>query len=63
MSLLEADLEDLEESVRVVEGTGERWGIEVGEVGRRRAFVERVKGEVRVGLFEFKLSYGLAEWV
>lgn len=49
--------------MRVVEGTGERWGIEVGEVGRRRAFVESVKGEVRVGLFEFKLSYGLAEWV
>lgn len=49
MSLLEADLEDLEESVRVVEETGERWGIEVGEVQRRRGFVERVKGEVRVG--------------
>ena len=49
LSLLEADLEDLEESVRVVEETGERWGIEVGEVQRRRGFVERVKGEVRVG--------------
>ncbi len=48
LSLLEADLEDLEESVRVVEETGERWGIEEDEVRRRRGFVERVKGEVQV---------------
>ena len=48
LSVLEADLEDLEESVRVVEETGERWGIEEDEVRRRRNFVERVRGEVRV---------------
>ncbi len=48
LSLLEADLEDLEESVRVVQETGERWGTEAGEVGRRRAFVGRLRGEVRV---------------
>ncbi|ORX34389.1 syntaxin 6, N-terminal-domain-containing protein [Kockovaella imperatae] len=47
LALLEADLEDLEESVRVVEATGDRWGIEESEVKRRRGFVERVKAEVR----------------
>lgn len=50
LSLLEADLEDLEESVRVVEETGERWGIGDDEVRRRRGFVQRVKGEVKVSL-------------
>jgi syntaxin 6 len=41
-------LEDLDESVRVVESTGDRWGIGPDEVSRRRGFVERVKKEVRV---------------
>ena len=49
LSLLEADLDDLDESVRVVESTGDRWGIDETEVQRRRGFVERVKGEVQVG--------------
>jgi hypothetical protein len=48
LALLEADLEDLDESVRVVESTGDRWGIAPDEVSRRRGFVERVKKEVRV---------------
>lgn len=48
LALLEADLEDLEESVRAVEQTGDRWGIEEHEVRRRRQFVERIKAEVRV---------------
>ncbi len=48
LALLEADLEDLEESVRAVEQTGDRWGIEEHEVRRRRQFVERIKTEVRV---------------
>ena len=48
MDALEADLEDLEESVRAVEDAGSRWGMEEGEVSRRRRFVERVKGEVDV---------------
>ncbi|RSH90290.1 hypothetical protein EHS25_001624 [Saitozyma podzolica] len=47
LALLEADLEDLDESVRVVESTGDRWGIAPDEVSRRRGFVERVKKEVR----------------
>lgn len=50
MEALEADLEDLEESVRAVEDAGSRWGMEEGEVTRRRRFVERVKGEVNVSL-------------
>ncbi|GFZ49183.1 hypothetical protein JCM24511_06933 [Saitozyma sp. JCM 24511] len=48
LALLEADLEDLDESVRVVESTGDRWGIGPDEVSRRRGFVERVKKEVRM---------------
>ncbi|EIW68729.1 hypothetical protein TREMEDRAFT_31927, partial [Tremella mesenterica DSM 1558] len=48
LALLEADLEDLDESVRVVEATGERWGIGEEEVRRRRGFVEKVKREVDV---------------
>ena len=48
LALLEADLEDLEESVRAVESTGDRWGIDEGEVKKRRGFVEGVKAEVRV---------------
>ena len=48
LNILEGDLEDLEESVRVVEQTGERWGIAQGEVVRRRTFVERIKREVEV---------------
>ncbi|KAK8846770.1 hypothetical protein IAR55_005858 [Kwoniella newhampshirensis] len=46
LSNLEGDLEDLEESVRVVEDMGDKWGIGAGEVRRRREFVERVKVEV-----------------
>lgn len=48
LSLLEADLADLDESVRIVEERGERWGIDEAEVRKRRGFVERVRGEVRV---------------
>lgn len=48
---LEADLEDLDESVRAVEEAGDRWGMDDSEVTRRRKFVERVKGEVSVCLF------------
>ncbi|WWD00289.1 hypothetical protein V866_007199 [Kwoniella sp. B9012] len=47
LQILEGDLEDLEESVRVVEGMGDRWGISPDEVGNRRRFVERVKKEIR----------------
>jgi hypothetical protein len=50
LSLLEADIEDLEESVRVVEEMGDKWGIEEREVVKRRGFVQRVKGEVIVSL-------------
>ncbi|WWD22082.1 hypothetical protein CI109_106571 [Kwoniella shandongensis] len=46
LSNLEGDLEDLEESVTVVEGMGDKWGIGAGEVRRRREFVEGVKRDV-----------------
>jgi len=48
LEALEADLEDLDESVRAVEGAGSRWGMGDQEIGRRRGFVERVKKEVKV---------------
>ncbi|OCF76645.1 hypothetical protein I204_02344 [Kwoniella mangroviensis CBS 8886] len=48
LQILEGDLEDLEESVRVVEGMGDRWGISPDEVGNRRSFVERVKKDIRL---------------
>ena len=51
---LEADLEDLEESVRVVEETGDRWGLGAEEISRRRAFIDRVEREV--GKIKNKLS-------
>ncbi|WWD07960.1 hypothetical protein V865_006069 [Kwoniella europaea PYCC6329] len=50
LQILEGDLEDLEESVRVVEGMGDRWGISPDEVGNRRKFVERVKKEIRISV-------------
>lgn len=46
LSLLEADLEDLEESVHIVEASGDRWGLGDDEVRKRRGFVERVKRDV-----------------
>lgn len=46
--MLETDVEDLEESVRVVEDMGERWGLGANEVRKRRDFVQRVKREVEV---------------
>ncbi|WRT65037.1 uncharacterized protein IL334_001979 [Kwoniella shivajii] len=46
LQILEDDLEDLEESVRVVEGMGDKWGISQIEVSQRRRFVESVKREV-----------------
>ncbi|KAL0255539.1 hypothetical protein I308_100343 [Cryptococcus tetragattii IND107] len=46
LSMLETDVEDLEESVRVVEDMGERWGLGANEVHKRRDFVQRVKREV-----------------
>lgn len=48
LQLLEADLEDLEECVRMVEGHGERWGIDDVEVGRRRTFVTNVSSQIQV---------------
>ena len=43
---LEADIEDLEETVRAVEAVGDRWGIPDSEKRARRQFVDRVKREV-----------------
>jgi hypothetical protein len=49
LALLQADVKDLEESVRVVEQMGPRWGIDGQEIQRRRAFVQRVRVQVKVG--------------
>jgi hypothetical protein len=50
VGLLEADLEDLEESVRVVEEMGGRWGIDEKEVQARRGFVQSVRREIQVSV-------------
>lgn len=47
INLLEADIEDLETSVRAVESVGDRWGIPEGEKRARRQFVDKVKREVQ----------------
>ena len=46
LSLLETDLEDLDESVQIVETAGDKWGLGDDEVRRRRGFIRRVKGQV-----------------
>lgn len=43
---LSADLQDLVESVKAVEGDPHRYGLDHAEVGRRRKLVENVGGEV-----------------
>lgn len=48
LNLLETDLQDLEDCVQVVEGHGDRWGIEASEVRQRRSFVDRVTRDVEV---------------
>lgn len=48
LAALEADLEDLEESVKIVEQTGARmFGLEEREVLDRRAYVSRVRREIQ----------------
>jgi hypothetical protein len=56
LEALEADLEDLDESVRAVEEAGSRWGMDDGEVTRRRGFVQRVTKEVNVSLSTLAVS-------
>ncbi|KAI5887300.1 uncharacterized protein SCHCODRAFT_01134848 [Schizophyllum commune H4-8] len=47
LATLEADMEDLEGSVQIVETTGARmFGLEEAEVQERRAFVEHVRREI-----------------
>jgi len=47
LAALEADLEDLEESVRIVESTGARmFGLEEAEVMQRRQYVSHVRREI-----------------
>jgi DNA-directed RNA polymerase alpha subunit len=51
LAALEADVDELDESVRVVESAGNRlFGIEDEEVKVRRAFVAKVKNDIRVSL-------------
>ena len=42
-----ADLDDLDDSVTVVESDPSRYGLSVEEVRRRRGFVEQVKDQVQ----------------
>jgi len=52
LTALEADLEDLEESVKIVESTDARlFGLEDGEVKERRRYVAYVRGEIEVCSF------------
>jgi hypothetical protein len=53
-------LEDLDESVRAVEGAGSRWGMDDTEIKRRRGFVERVRREVKVCLLIVRFD-GMAD--
>jgi len=47
LSALETDLEDLEESVKIVENTGARmFGLDDREVIQRRRYVSHVRGEI-----------------
>ncbi|KDQ58739.1 hypothetical protein JAAARDRAFT_34594 [Jaapia argillacea MUCL 33604] len=47
LAALEADLEDLEESVKIVETTGPRmFGLDEGEVMERRQYVDRVRHQI-----------------
>lgn len=48
IELLELDLQDLDDCVRVVEGHGDRWGIGDAEVRERRSFVNRIGRDVEV---------------
>lgn len=49
LAALEADLEDLEESVKIVETTGARmFGLDAAEVMERRRYVGRVRNEIEV---------------
>jgi len=49
LSTLDADLEDLEESVKIVESTGARmFGLDDGEVIQRRRYVSHVRNEIEV---------------
>jgi hypothetical protein len=48
LASLDADIEDLEESVRVVEDVGGMFGLDEEEIRSRRAFVKGVKEKVQV---------------
>jgi hypothetical protein len=60
LSALEADVDELDESVTVVENAGNRlFGIEDEEVRERRRFVSKVKDQIRVS-WVFVSSVGLS---
>ncbi|EIW78364.1 hypothetical protein CONPUDRAFT_83799 [Coniophora puteana RWD-64-598 SS2] len=51
LAALEADLEDLEESVKIVEETGPRmFGIDEKEVTLRRKYVSKVRVQIEVSI-------------
>lgn len=49
LSALESDVDELEESIHVVEqGGSRRFGIEESELDRRKAFVQEIQSEINV---------------
>ncbi|PGH04321.1 hypothetical protein AJ80_08544 [Polytolypa hystricis UAMH7299] len=56
-----ADLEDLAESVRVVEHDPYRYGLELDEVGRRRQLVEDVGREIEAMREDFQRSVNVGD--
>ena len=46
---MEWDLEDLDETVRVVEANPERYRVDADELSRRKLFISRSTGRVKVG--------------
>ena len=47
LSALESDVQELEESIRMVQQDPTRFNVTLSEVGNRQQFIERVKGVYR----------------
>ena len=61
---IEWDLEDLDETVRVVESNPQRYRVETEELNRRKGFVNRSSSRVKVTLISPQLPVGiLAYWL
>ena len=61
---IEWDLEDLDETVRVVESNPQRYRVETEELNRRKGFVNRSSSRVKVTLIPPQLPVGiLTSWL